>query len=196
MNVRAVLVLLLSLASTREGLTLRASAGKLEPLGGSHYYVGDDGMRAESSTRSGVAELRFRYHGPSTTTTPLASGEVRRQIGLKLRAHDTCNVVYVMWHVAPDSGVFVSVKRNPGRTLHAECGACGYIDMPIQERPVLEGIRPGDEHTLRAEISGSTLRVTADGILVWQDRLPDAAFELDGPVGARSDNGTFDFELR
>ena len=50
-----------------------------------------------------AAEIRFRYVGPSKADKPLASGELRRQIGLKLRAADSCNVVYVMWHIAPDS---------------------------------------------------------------------------------------------
>jgi hypothetical protein len=43
-----------------------------------------------------AAEIRFRYLGPSQSTKPLASGELRRQIGLKLRAQDTCNLVYAI----------------------------------------------------------------------------------------------------
>ena len=45
------------------------------------------------------AAIAFTYVGPTPVDVPLASGELRRQIGLKLRARDTCNVVYVMWHV-------------------------------------------------------------------------------------------------
>src|SRR5260370_38399115 len=32
-----------------------------------------------------TAEIRFRYLGPSQDAKPLASGELRRQLGLKLR---------------------------------------------------------------------------------------------------------------
>ena len=49
-----------------------------------------------------IAEIRFWYLGPTAATKPLASGEVRRQVGLKLRARATCNVLYVMWHIEPD----------------------------------------------------------------------------------------------
>ena len=42
------------------------------------------------------AEIRFRYLGPSNETKPLASGELRRQIGLKLRAEDACNLLYAI----------------------------------------------------------------------------------------------------
>jgi hypothetical protein len=54
-----------------------------------------------------VAEIRFTYLGPSEQSKPLASGELRRQIGLKLRAQDTCNLVYAMWHIEPDARVSV-----------------------------------------------------------------------------------------
>src|SRR5579859_7144712 len=33
-----------------------------------------------------AAEIRFRYLGPSASSKPLASGEMRRQIGIKLHA--------------------------------------------------------------------------------------------------------------
>ena len=46
-----------------------------------------------------AAEIRFRYLGPSKADKPLASGELRRQIGLKLRAAellqcDLCHVAH------------------------------------------------------------------------------------------------------
>lgn len=37
-------------------------------------------------------EARFRYLGPSEKSVPLASGQMRRQFGLKLRAQDGCNL--------------------------------------------------------------------------------------------------------
>jgi hypothetical protein len=144
--------------------------------------------------RSSVA-ISFRYLGPSQKEEPLASGELRRQIGLKLRAHDTCNVIYVMWHVVPDSGVHVSVKSNPGLTDHASCGDRGYINLPSLAARV-PIVRPGEPHTLSARVDGQRLRVFADGDVAWDGILPSAAFAVDGPVGIRSDNGDFDVELR
>src|SRR5689334_5452213 len=48
-----------------------------------------------------VAELRFTYLGPTRETVPLSSGQTRRQIGLKLRALDGCNLIYVMYRIEP-----------------------------------------------------------------------------------------------
>ncbi len=64
-----------------------------------------------------AAEIRFRYVGPSKADKPLASGELRRQIGLKLRAADSCNVVYVMWHIAPDTGSQCRSNATPDTAM-------------------------------------------------------------------------------
>lgn len=142
--------------------------------------------------RSSLA-IAFRYLGPSPDTAPLASGELRRQIGLKLRAKDTCNVVYVMWHLSGPSSLHVSVKSNPGRRLHTDCRDGGYLQ--VASRQALPSVGIGERHTLRARLAGRRLAVHADGSLVWEGTLPDAAFAFDGPAGLRSDNGNFDVEL-
>lgn len=142
------------------------------------------------------AVLSFAYHGPSESDEPLASGELRRQIGLKLRARDTCNVVYVMWHVAPTNGIHVSVKSNPALRTHAECGDGGYINLQPARQVAVAAIRPDERHTLEARVVGDELRVAADGMAAWEGRLPAEAFAFDGPVGIRSDNGEFDIELK
>jgi hypothetical protein len=155
------------------------------------------GVRAViAGDRSRAAELAFVYRGPSVSTAPLANGELRRQIGLKLRAQDTCNVVYVMWHVEPSPGVFVSVKRNAGVSTHGECGAGGYENLKAREASAAPLIEPGVPHVLDAVLDGTNLLVKADGNVVWRGELPATALSFDGPVGLRSDNGTFDFELR
>jgi hypothetical protein len=145
---------------------------------------------------SSAAELSFTYRGPSAETAPLASGELRRQIGIKLRAQDTCNVVYVMWHVEPLPGIAVSVKRNPGASTHLACRDGGYLNLRPATSSPAPLLRPGEKHTLLAAIDGETLRVSADGAVVWTGLLPRDAFAFDGPAGIRSDNGIFDFELR
>jgi hypothetical protein len=136
------------------------------------------------------------YQGPTHGDAPLASGELRRQIGLKLRARDGCNVVYVMWHIEPSPGIVVSVKSNPGQSRHAECGDRGYSFLePTSSKPVAP-IAPGQSHVLATEIRGRVLLVKTDGQQSWQGELPPAALEFDGPVGVRSDNGEFSVELR
>jgi hypothetical protein len=49
---------------------------------------------------------------------------------------------------------------------------------------------------LGAEIRGRTLRVVTDGETSWEGELPATAFEFDGPIGLRSDNGEFSVVLR
>jgi hypothetical protein len=141
-----------------------------------------------------AAEIRFRYVGPTAATKPLASGELRRQIGLKLRAQNTCNLIYAMWHIEPDTVVAVSIKRNVGMQTHEQCGAHGYINIRAQKRLDLPPVRPGETHTFRAELHGNMLTVVADGKPAWQGGLGNEAQFPIGPPGFRTDNARFEFE--
>ncbi len=141
-----------------------------------------------------TAELRFQYLGPSQDSRPLASGELRRQIGLKLEAADTCNLIYAMWHIAPDARVAVSIKQNPAQHTHQQCGARGYTNLKSQDDAALPPIRPGEAHVLRAELRGKELTVTADGKVAWQGSLGGATALPAGPPGFRTDNARFAFE--
>lgn len=180
----------------RHARELRVTAGAVRSAGGS-YHVNVGGMRAYllGSERADGASVRFTYLGPSGSTSPLASGELRRQIGLKLRAADTCNVIYVMWHIEPTAGVRVSVKSNPGRHTHAECGAGGYVAQRPARVGAVPSIRRGERHVLSAELRGAVLRVDVDGALAWEGGLSREASALAGPVGVRTDNGAFDFDV-
>jgi len=152
-------------------------------------------MRAATENAADqVAEIRFRYIGPTQTSKPLASGELRRQIGLKLRAKDTCNLLYAMWHIEPDAAVAVSIKRNAGMNTHEQCRAGGYVNFKAQPRVDLPPIRPGEAHTLRAELHGRDLTVTADGKVAWQGTFGNELASLDGPPGFRTDNARFELE--
>ena len=142
-----------------------------------------------------VAEIRFRYLGPTQANKPLASGELRRQIGLKLRAEDTCNLIYAMWHIEPDAAVAVSIKRNAGMHTHEQCGAGGYVNFKPQRQIELSPIRPGQTHTLRAELHGNGLTVIADGKVAWRGIFGNEMLSLDGPTGFRTDNARFEFEF-
>ena len=155
-------------------------------------------IRAEMKEgRPSAATLDFTYHGDGSETVPLTSGELRRQIGLKLRAQDTCNVVYVMWRIAPTAGIHVSVKANPGMSRHAQCGDQGYTSLtPDSPAAAIAPIAPGVPRVLAARIEGETMIVTVDGQEAWRGQLPPAAFGFDGPAGFRSDNGIFDVVMK
>lgn len=176
---------------------LSVTSGVVQAQGATGLALRSPTVRAvvRGPTRDDV-EIAFTYRGPSHDDAPLASGEMRRQIGVKLRARDTCNLVYVMWHIEPTSGIRVSVKWNPGQTRHDQCGDHGYINVaPSSWRRDLPPIAVGEKRTLRARIDGKTMHVIVDGAPAWEGSLPAEAFSLDGPVGLRSDNGEFDVEL-
>jgi hypothetical protein len=136
------------------------------------------------------------YLGATSSETPLASGELRRQIGIKLRSQDTCNVIYVMWHIAPKPGIEVSVKSNAGMHEHEQCRDHGYAFLrPTFRELNLRAIKAGLWRVLRASIHAEEIRVSVDGQLAWRGALPPQAFSFDGPVGLRTDNGKFDVDF-
>jgi len=176
--------------------SLCVTDGGVHALGDGRMEVEDPAMRAIAlGTGGDAAELDFAYEGPTAADAPLANGELRRQIGLKLRAADTCNVVYVMWRLTPTSGLAVSVKRNPGMTRHAECRDGGYRAVKAAREEPVPQIREGETHRLRAMLDRDSLRVSVDGREVWEGRLGEDALAFDGPVGIRTDNGRFVFRV-
>src|SRR5579863_7064170 len=154
--------------------------GRIEKAEGNRLMVSTKEMRATLKKRTiqNVA-VKFTYLGPTPEVSHLGSGEVRSQFGIKLRAQDTCNIVYVMWHFAPDQRIAVSVKRNPGQRTHADCLDHGYISNfkpRISASPRL--VSPDEPHTLRASMIGSNLTVIADGTVVWEGDLGPVALEF------------------
>jgi hypothetical protein len=147
------------------------------------------------------ARLRFRYVQPSVGTSTLGSGAFRRQLGLKLQAGDPCNLLYVMWWEYPVHQIAISVKRNPGQDTSAECGNRGYTDVAKIPLPVAPSVRDHRTHVLEARghraVDGTlALTVLADGVRVYRDHLGvDLTAGLDGPIGVRSDNGTYRFSI-
>jgi hypothetical protein len=177
-----------------EGTVVRAGPhARLRTASAAMRATARDGGRHPTRAR-----LRFTLVGDSDTTAPLGSGLVRRQIGLKLLAHDPCNLVYVMWRAYPDHAVAVYVKRNPGQTTSSECGNRGYTDVATID---LAGAADERAHVLEARIRRMTdgsaaLAVYTDGALLTELTLPsDLAAGLDGPIGVRSDNGDYLFRL-
>jgi hypothetical protein len=179
--------------------SLCVTTGEVRGLGGGRLSVDAPKVRAVVTADSPqAAELRFSYLGPTAETAALGSGELRRQLGLKLLAADSCNLVYVMWRLAPQSKIVVSTKTNPGQHTHAECGTRGYSNLkPLgkSRMPRLPDVALGSSHSLRAELAGRDLRVWADGAPAWQGTLGPEAAELYGTVGLRTDNVRLDFQL-
>jgi hypothetical protein len=168
---------------------LCVTEGTIEALPGAQLSVNVAKMRAYvNAFTPPVAQARFTYLGSPPSEAPLASGEMRRQFGLKLRAQNACNLVYAMWRFDPEDKVVVSVKSNPGQHTSAECSNHGYQNIKPRRSSPVPALRPGDPHTLRAEMSGAELRVYADNSVVWEGSLPPEALSFDGPVGMRSDN--------
>lgn len=184
---------------------LTVTSGSISTMHSGQLRTASAELRAVERDRgrhAASALLRFRYLGPSAETKPLGSGEVRRQIGLKLRAGDPCNLLYVMWREFPEHAIVVSVKRNAGQTTSAQCGNRGYADVarvPLATPAAGEADRAAHrlEARTRAHGDGSLgLTVVADGKTVVSRRIPAVqAVGLDGPIGVRSDNGGYRFRL-
>jgi hypothetical protein len=182
-----------STAIVNEGFCL--TEGEVENRGQGTFEVTSPAMRAVvAGSTPETAELRFLYKGPTPEIARLADGEVRRQVGLKLRAEDSCNVVYAMWRFEPKPGVVVSVKRNPDRHHHAECADSGYENVaPLRSIPV-SAPKVGEEHVMQALLDGRSLRVVIDGQAVWEGDVGDVS-SIVGPAGIRTDNARLVFQL-
>ena len=168
---------------------LCVTEGTIDQQPGQSLSVNVSKMRAYvNAFTQPVAEARFTYLGSTPNESPLASGEMRRQFGLKLRAQDACNLVYAMWRIEPESKLVVSVKTNPGQHTSAQCGNRGYTNIKPERSTPVPVLTPGSTHTLRAQMNGAEMEVFADNSLVWEGSVSTDALSFDGPVGLRSDN--------
>jgi hypothetical protein len=172
--------------------SLRVTLGNVKAVGNA-LAIRDAKVRFYAPSTLPTVHAGFTYLGPTKDTAPLASGIIRRQLGLKLKAKDGCNVVYAVWRFSPVNELVVSVKSNPGKATHAACGANGYTDIKPAVKPVMPEVPPGSKHSLDAVLNGSDLKVFADGKLAWDGKLPNVAF--DGPSGLRTDNASVDVEF-
>jgi hypothetical protein len=170
--------------------------GSIDPHPSGSWMVSASKMRAVLFDQGPpTAELHFTYLGPTAETSVLGSGAVRRQIGLKLRAQNGCNLVYVMWRLEPVNELVVSIKSNPGQRTFAECQNRGYTNVKPQAAQRVPPVAQGSTHVLRADLRGDALVVYADGAVAWQGSLGPAALAFDGPVGIRTDNVAAVFDL-
>nr|HEX4314481.1 hypothetical protein [Kofleriaceae bacterium] len=159
-------------------------------------HVAASSMRAFARGSSGDGgALEFTYTGPTKEVSHLASGDVREQLGLKLRAADGCNLVYVVWRFSPKPELVVQTKINPGMSTNVECGTSGYERVKPDRHASVSRPEPGSKHVLAATIDGDTLTATVDGQVAWTGQLPAAARALHGPLGVRTDNVEADVAL-
>lgn len=166
--------------------------GSVEPEEGksAEFAVSSPKLRAYIPGSDGrQVKVRFKYNGPSEETASFASGRARAQIGLKLRAQDSCNVLYVMWRIDPDQRIMVSGKTNPGQRLNRECGNAGYANLRATSVTHPPLVKPGETHTLGAYLEDEVLQVFVDDKLVWKGDVGTLSY--DGPSGLRTDNGLF-----
>src|SRR5271167_4016291 len=130
------------------------SDGKIEVAAGNRLMVGSKEMRAtlKETGRAQKVTVHFTYLGPTSEVSLLGNGEVRHQFGLKLKAQDICNLVYVMWNFDTQK-MAVSVKLNPGQRSHEECLDRGYINN-IKPRVLLPppAVHVDQPHTLSADL--------------------------------------------
>lgn len=175
---------------------LCVTEGTIDQVAAGHLSVNVSKMRAYVNGWTAQSiELRFTYLGQTQTESALGSGEMREQLGMKLHAQDPCNLVYAIWRIAPESKLVVSVKRNPDDHSSAECGNRGYQNLKPRSTSVLPLLQSGEAHTLRAEMKGPELDVFVDGRKAWAGDVGSDATSLSGPVGIRSDNARFEFDL-
>jgi len=179
---------------TRDQLCVTTGGVGATPSG--YFTVEAPKVRAVASTMTlPVAELRFVYRGHTAASAPLRSGALRRQLGLKLRAQNGCNVLYVMWRIDPKPGLVVSIKHNPGDTVSSQCDNHGYRDVPPLRSAPLPPLHVGAPHVLHAEAHDAVLEVAVDGAPVWAGTLPPEALTFDGPAGFRTDNARVELKM-
>ena len=181
---------------------LRVSLGTIsQTKSGFLTVVGPKERAVRTTGNHSKALLQFRYRGPSEKTAPLDSGAVIQQIGLKMRAMNTCNLLYIMWRIKPTEEIYIAIKRNPGQITYEDCHANGYTVLDrVPLKPLGITATTQKTHRLGASVTETAGRyageVTIDGRRVWTGNI-DAKLisQINGPVGIRSDNGSFIFKL-
>jgi len=181
---------------------LRVSLGRISQTKSGYLTVAGPKERAvRTSGEHSNAILQFRYRGPSEKTSLLDSGSFVRQIGLKMRGMNTCNLLYVMWRIKPTEEIYIAIKRNPGKSKYKECLSRGYLQLGrVPLKPLGITAATQKAHRLGASVTETdglyTCVVTIDGRRIWSSKI-DAKHisDIKGPVGIRSDNGSFIFKL-
>lgn len=155
------------------------------------FNVNSSTSRIDFNTTGERLKLNSTYLGPSSIKTPLASGAIVEQYGIKLRSVNTCNLVYVIRMFYPKPLISVSYKQNIGQSTHEQCGAKGYT--VIKNIP-MEPISIGSTVVLEAFFeANNVLTVKENNIQVWKGTVN---FNQVGISGFRSDNVKVKFNVQ
>lgn len=188
----ATLILLVGVAAHADNVKQQdwnVTDGHLTRTADNHLMVDAKEFRATLTypTQQHVT-VHFKYLGPTNSVSYLQNGELRHQLGIKMRAQDICNLGYAMWNFDLQK-IVVSVKKNPGLRTSEECKDSGYhFDMKPGTVKAPNSVRPNEWHTLTVELIDKHLKVIADSDLVWEGEMLEDVRNIDGPVGIRSDN--------
>lgn len=156
--------------------------------------------------------LKFQYQGESLNDKPLASGVIRRQIGMKLANANPCNLLYIMWEMEPVKRISVFLKSNPGQDTSSECGVNGYTRLDSDEQYDTSNLEYAEDHETHRLMAHLTplrnsydktvndylhfqLNVFADFEQVFSKTIYNLPLEVRGPAGLRTDNGSFLFHF-
>jgi hypothetical protein len=148
----------------------------------SHSYVDAAGYQR--------VRMRFTY-----APQAVGSSDWRRQVSLKLKAANSCNVDYVTW-VFEKAGVAsnsleIKRKSNPGQWLDSQCTDAlgeptGYTTIASAPLPG-DPPAPGSTVTLEAELRGDALRVWVNGTTRF-NQVVSGLGASGGWAGFRTDN--------
>lgn len=180
---------------------LKVTSGSVSETGAGFLTVNHPEVRG---VRNGAwhprARLQFHYQGPSDVRIPSGSGLIFEQIGIQLRAQNTCNVLYIMWRIEPAEQVLVKLKSNPGQSRHEECENRGYQTLAaIPLGPLQITAKDRALHQLQAEVTLTknccACSIGADARPLWTGEVDfQLISEINGPAGFRTDNGQFEFQ--
>jgi hypothetical protein len=125
------------------------------------------------------------------------SGELRKQIGIKLYARNSCNVLYIMWRMGDSPSLVISYKYNPQDQEHRECGNHGYTTLqhlPIPLSALKNKERSKYDYSqITVFMKQQTLHVYLNGLFFTQVNIPSFVILPQSPEGVRIDNGHFLF---
>ena len=127
--------------------------------------------RMSAAAADQVAQIRFRYLGPSTADKPLASGQLRHpdRIEARGREHLQPHLRHVAHRAGCPSRCGSSAIPACTCTASAAPAATFSVKAPSRVEPPL--IQQGETHTLRAALRGQELTVVADDKPAWHAML-------------------------
>lgn len=195
-----------SLAQAQSVVTDKISRSGLCSTGIRKLFPQTFGIETDANSRSEVLtslsravvtgnadqKVKVNFTTVGFVDDPVNNPNNHKQMALKLKAANSCNVLYVIWD-ADGGPIVVANKRNDG--IVDTCGPKGYsVIVPSASSPV-PALVVGSSHTLQADYVDPVLNVYADGNLVWNGTIGKNLVPYSGPVGLRTDGMQFKFDV-